>query len=71
MNQNTISISASNDYENTIIEIKRLLRPFPAVRFRSSIKTQFHVQISKIMQCDFCKMGRAWFIKVDQIYSWC
>ncbi len=31
INRNTVSfsISASNDYENTIIEIKRLLRPIP------------------------------------------
>ncbi len=29
INQNSVSISAYNDYENTVIEIKRLLRPIP------------------------------------------
>ncbi len=53
--RNSVSISVSNDYENTVIEIKRLLRLFPAVLFCSAINAQFHVQISKIM-------GHAWFI---------
>ncbi len=56
--RNSVSISVSNDYANTVIEKKRLLRPFPAVLFCFTIKAQFHVQISKIM-------GHAWFIEVD------
>ncbi len=39
--ENIFSISASNDYENAIIEIKLLLRPL-AVHFLSTIKAKFH-----------------------------
>ncbi len=54
INRKTVSIliSASNDYENTLNGDKTIVphsAPFPAVRCRSSIKAQFHVQISKIM----------------------
>ncbi len=53
IHRNSVSISISNNYENTVIEIKTIIAPhsapFPAVLFYSSIKGQFHVQISKIM----------------------
>ncbi len=55
----SISISASNDYENNHDKMIIAARsaPFLVVRFRSTMKAQFHEQNQ--YNFDFCKIGRA------------